>query len=97
MSSSGPDEQREVARLGSAGEGRVERGDVGGRIAARRGEEADARAIAATVGAGEVEDVIVEQRVVGLHREAAAAHRDDDPLGRRGHCEATRKPMCLSP
>ena len=48
-------------------------------------------------GAGEVEDVIVEQRVVGLHREAAAAHRDDDPLGRPGHCEATRKPMCLSP
>ena len=21
----------------------------------------------------------------------------DDPLGRPGHCEATRKPMCLSP
>ena len=93
----GPHEQGEVSRLGSSGEGGVERGDVGGQIAAGRGQEADARPIAAAVGTGEVEDVVVEQRVVGLHREAAAAHRDDDRLRLRGHCEATRKPMCLSP
>ena len=43
---------------------------------------------------GEVEDVVVEQRVVRLHREPAAAHRDDRRLA---HCEAIRKPMCLSP
>ena len=90
----GPDEQREMARLGAASEGRVERGDVGGRVTARRREEADAGPFPAALGAGQVEDVIVEERVVRFHREPAATHRDDR---RPAHCEATRKPMCLSP
>ena len=40
-------------------------------------QEADPRALDAAGATREVEDVVVEQRVVRLHREAAAAHRDD--------------------
>ena len=90
----GPDEEREVARLRASGEGRVELGHVGGRVAAGRRKEADPRALPAAQGPREAQDMVVKERLVGLHREAAAAHRDDR---RFAHRETTRKPMCLSP
>ena len=45
-------------------------------VAGGGGQEQDAR----LAGAGEGEDIVVQQRVVGLHREAAAAHREDGAL-----------------
>ena len=92
----GPVEEGEMVRLGSPGEGRVELGDVGEAVAARGRDEADPRAATPTGGAGEVQDLVVEERVVGLHREPAATHGDDDPIRLEGHGETTRKPMWWS-
>ena len=79
----GPVEQGEMVGVGPPGEGGVELGDVGQAVAAGGRDEADPRPTPPAARPGEVEDLVVEERVVGLHAEPAAAHRDDDPLGRR--------------
>src|SRR3954451_6027242 len=66
-------EQRHVTGLSAAGEVAVEADHGVGGVARGRGEEADTRVLAA----GEAEHEVVEQRVAGLHREAATAEGDD--------------------
>jgi len=70
-------EQGDVRRLAAARrEMAVEADDVVIGIAGRRREEADLRARATRRG-GEPEHVVVQERVPRLHREPAAAERDD--------------------
>ena len=67
-------EEGDVAGLAAVGgEGAVEADDVVVGVAAGRGQEADARPLRP----GQAEHVVVEQRVPGLHREAAATEGDD--------------------
>ena len=67
-------EEGDVAGLAAVGgEGPVEADDVVVGVAAGRGQEADPRPL----GLGQAEHVVVEQRVPGLHREAAAAEGHD--------------------
>jgi hypothetical protein len=66
-------EERHVRRLAVAlAERAVEADDVVVGVAARGRKEADLRPVAGS----ERQDVVVEQRVAGLHREATAAERD---------------------
>ena len=90
----GPDEEREVARFGASGERGVEVGDVARGITARCAQKTGVRPLPTTRGASEIEGEVVEKRIVRLHREAAAAHGNDEAVG---HRLTTRKPMCLSP
>src|SRR5204862_6365057 len=69
-------EERQVRGLATSGlEGAVEANDVVVGIPRRGGQEADPRSLAAA----QLQDVVVEQRVTPLHREAAAAEGDDLP------------------
>jgi hypothetical protein len=73
-------EERKVRRFGPAGKRRVEVGHIGLGIAARRGQETNARAVMASTGASQGEHVVIEQIVVGFHRETPTAHRQDRPF-----------------
>ncbi len=44
---------------------------------------------------GQAEHEVVEQRVVGLHREASAAHREDQSLILAGHVASWGCVGCL--
>ena len=77
-------EQRDVRRLAAARrEVAVEADDVVVGVAGGGRQEADLRPLAAG-GRREAEHVVVEQRVAGLHREAAAAEGDDLARARHG-------------
>ena len=79
-------EERDVRRLAdAAGERPVEAHDVVIGVTAGGREEADARSFAPP--ASQSEDVLVEQRVARLHREAAAAEGDDLAVVPRGELE----------
>ena len=70
-------EQREMfGDANAVGKACPEGVDLRVRVARGRRQEEDARLL----GARETEDEVVEQRVRGLHREAAAAHREDRPV-----------------
>jgi hypothetical protein len=66
-------EERQVGRRGSAGEAGVEGRDLRGRVAGGGGQEQDAR----FGPVDERQHEVVERGIVRLHREAAAAHRED--------------------
>ena len=79
-------EERDVAGLAGGREAAVEAHDVVVGVAGRRRQEADARA----AGFGEREHVVVEQRMLALHREASAA-KGDDLRGLSSHRSAHRR------
>ncbi len=66
-------EQRDVAGVAARGEAAVEAHDVVVGVARGGRQKADARAF----GVGQRQHVVVEQRAVALHREAAASEGDD--------------------
>jgi hypothetical protein len=69
-------EQRQLVReAGALAEAHPERRDLGGGVARRRRQEQDSR----LARLREREHEVVERRVVGLHREPASAHGEDDP------------------
>src|SRR4051794_26882937 len=70
---------------GPPAEAGAEGRDLPRRVAGRRREEQDA----GLAHARERQDELIQRRVAGLHREAAAAHREDPPaLERHRHAGA---------
>ena len=85
-------EQGQVHRFGTPAESAIKSRDKVVIVAARGWDIADPR----TPFAAQAQNKVIEQRIVGLHQEAAAAHRNDMPLGHSDRA-AFAKPAYIFP